>query len=193
MSTFRCELDHLVHLNDLVCQQKSKCANPSFVVLKKGGSVHISSLLQLNKVIKQKQYPLPIITDILRKCIGYMLFVKVDISMQYYTFELDEASHEICTLITPFGEYKHTCLSVGFKFSLDSVQSIIIKQFDIYTDSSDYQMGVCIMQEGRCVANYSKKFNCAQKNYTITEKDMLSIVITQKNYNVAWCRHPCLH
>jgi hypothetical protein len=45
----------------------------------------ISNSRQLNKVIRCKQYPLPIIMDILRKCSGYKFFTKLDVSMQYYS------------------------------------------------------------------------------------------------------------
>ena len=56
------------------------------------------------------------------------------------------------------------------------------KPFDVHADSITYQLGGVVSQEGKPIAFFSKKLNPGQKNYPITEKDLLSIVETLKEF-----------
>jgi hypothetical protein len=141
LKTFKKELNHLVRISVLAAQQESEWALPSFIAPKKDSRVRwISNLCQLNKVIRCKQYPLPIITDILRKGSGYKFFKNLDVSIQYYKFELDEESQDLCTIVTPFGKYTYLRLLMGLKYFPDIAQGAMenvlsgIKDADVYID-----------------------------------------------------------
>ncbi len=78
--------------------------------------------------------------DILRKHSGYKFFTKLNVSMQYYTFELDKESQDLCTNITLFGKHKYLRLPMGLTCFPDIAQANMgnvlsdIKEADIYID-----------------------------------------------------------
>ncbi len=60
------ELDRLVQIGVLSPQGASEWGSPTFVTPKKDNTVHwVRDLQELNKLVLCKQYPLPIISDIL--------------------------------------------------------------------------------------------------------------------------------
>ncbi len=144
LKTFKKKRDHLVRIGVLAAQQESEWASPSFIIPKKDGRVcWISNLRQFNKVIRCKQYPLPILTDTLCERSGYKFFTKLVVSMQYYTFELDKESQDLCTITMPFGKYKYLRLPMGLKCSPDIAQAAMenvlsdIKDANVYIDDVD--------------------------------------------------------
>ena len=54
--------------------------------------------------------------------------------------------------------------------------------FHVHTDASKLQLGAVISQNGKPIAFYSRKLNPAQTRYTTTERELLSIVETLKEF-----------
>ena len=56
------------------------------------------------------------------------------------------------------------------------------ENFKIYTDAGALQLGAVISQKVKPIAFNSIKLTGAQKRYTVTEKELLSIVETMKGF-----------
>jgi hypothetical protein len=56
------------------------------------------------------------------------------------------------------------------------------EEFVIHTDASHTQLGAVISQNGRPIAFYSRKLKPEQTRYTTTERELLSIVETLKEF-----------
>lgn len=54
--------------------------------------------------------------------------------------------------------------------------------FEIHTDASNFQLGGVISQAGKPLAFYSRKLTSAQRNYSVMEQELLSIVEILKEF-----------
>jgi Reverse transcriptase (RNA-dependent DNA polymerase) len=140
---FKQELDCLVQEGVLEPGTQFAWIAGTFIIPKKDRRVDwVSDFCGLNKAIKQKVYPIPIITNVLHCQRGYKYLTKIDLSMQYSCFELDDASKELCTIATPFGLYSYWCLPMGVNQSPDIAQEImervlssIMEEIECYIDN----------------------------------------------------------
>ena len=142
LQLFKDELDRLVSIGVLEPGGHSEWISGTFITLKKDSHVRwVSDFRALNKAIKHKVYSIPGIQDILSCRNSYKFLSKLDISMQCYTFELDDESKELCTIAPPFGLYHYCRLPMGISTSPDIAQEImehvlaLIEDIEIYIDN----------------------------------------------------------
>jgi hypothetical protein len=104
----------------------------------KTGDVRIlTDFRRLNAQIKRKPFPLPKISDLLRKVSGFKYATAIDLSMGYYHMPLDLEAQKLCTTILPCGKYQYKRLTMGVKTSPDIFQRIM---YELLGDISTIQV-----------------------------------------------------
>ncbi len=104
----------MVELGILKQESKPEWHFPSFIIPKSNQTVRfISDFCNLNRVLKQKAWPLPKIVETLQELKGFTYALQLDLNMRYYTIRLDPDLAKVCTIILPWGKYSYKRLPMG--------------------------------------------------------------------------------
>ena len=108
--------------------RRSHSAVLTFLIPKKDNIVQwVSDFRELNKHIKRKLFYMPKIQDIMNWRGKYKYFTKINLSMFFYCFKLDNESKELCTIKTSYGLFCYMRLVMRVKVLPDVAQEMITK------------------------------------------------------------------
>lgn len=129
------EIERLLDLGVLKPVQHSDYASPIVPVLKRDGSVRLCAdySVTINKQLVIEQYPLPTIHELFSKLHGGQQFSKIDLSMAYNQFLIDDESQNITCINTHRGLFKYTRLVFG----LSSAPSIFQRAMETVLSGID--------------------------------------------------------
>jgi hypothetical protein len=140
-ATTKTEMKRLTYIDVFNRSSDSEWAAPTFIQAKKTGDVRIlTDFRRLNAQIKRKPFPLPKISDLLRKLSGFKYATATDLSMGYYHIPLDLEASKLCITRLPWGKYQYKRLPMGVKTSPDIFQRIMyellghIPNIQVYLD-----------------------------------------------------------
>ena len=121
--TLKKEINRLVDEKVLKPIKSLEWACPTFAIPKKDNTIRVvSDLRGINKLIKRKLYPVPLIQDIMPAIGKFQYATAIDLVMGYYSMCLSPAAKEKCVICLPWGLYQYQVLPMGLVVLLDVFQ-----------------------------------------------------------------------
>jgi len=121
----------------------------SFLVPKKNGTFRlVSDFRRLNKLLADAPYPLPQIKDVLQRLSSFTYVSVIDITSQFYHFNLDSTSRQLCVITTPFGLYQYLRLPMGIKIAPSFAQSVMDSLFGQNVNVEVFMDDIAIFSTG---------------------------------------------
>ena len=166
------ELFRLVEIGVLEQTGESKWGFPTFIVPKKDGRVRwVSDFRRLNTELVRTPYLMPNTNDIMRKRKGFTYMTKIDLSMGFYHFQLDEESQELCVIVTPFGKFKYKRTPMGVCNSPDIFQAVMHRLFQHMPEVECFIDDIGIFTNG----TYEEHLAVVKKVLQILEEEGFSV------------------
>jgi len=121
--------------------------------------------------------------------------------VNYYRFMWKHRSHVLAPLAALVGKNTPFKWRDEHQKGFDEMKRIVSKEillsfpdyskdFEIYTDASDKQLGAVLKQGNKTLAFFSKKLTKTQQGYSVGEKEMLSVVEALKEFRTMIYGYP---
>jgi hypothetical protein len=121
--------------------------------------------------------------------------------VNFYRYMWRQRSHLLAPLAELAGKKAKFEWTTKHQEAFDAIKAAVSKDvllsfpdyslpFELYTDASDQQMGAVLMQGTKTLAFWSRKLKPEQKNYSVGEKEMLSVVEALKEFRTMVLGYP---
>jgi hypothetical protein len=148
-ATTKTEIKRLTYIDVFNRISSSEWEAPTFIQAKKTGDVSIlTDFRRLNAQIKRKPFPLPRISDLLRKLSGFKYATAIDLSMGYYHVPLDLEAQKVCTTLLHWCKYQYKRFPMGVKTSPDIFQRIMYEVLGDIPNIQVYLNDILITSNG---------------------------------------------
>jgi hypothetical protein len=119
----RAELEWMCQYGIVRKTNNSEWACLMLMIAKPNGLLcSLADLIDVNKVIKRKPFPLSKIQNMLQKLDGFWYATSLDLNMGYYHILLTPWLSSLCTIVLPWGKYEYLHLPMGLFISPDIFQ-----------------------------------------------------------------------